>query len=136
VSERGGSDGPGCIGLFLIVGMIGLVVSGIGDLFSGDEEDEANRGFGDRQEQTGPSASELKIGAQVVCEDEVRSQLKSPESAEFSEVEVAKIRGSKYGVRGAVDSENSFGANLRAFWVCDAEHIRGDQYRVSATVLE
>jgi hypothetical protein len=130
VSERGASEGPGCIGLFLIVGLIGLLVSGDGD-------EDADRGFGeDRQEQTGPSPSELKVGAQIVCEDEVRSQLKAPDTAEFSEVEAAKTKGSKYVVKGAVDSENSFGANLRAFWICDAEHIRGNRYRVNATVLE
>ena len=99
-------------------------------MFDGGDEE---RGDGGR---SGPSASEILIGAEIVCEDAVRDQLKAPDTADFSDTEAEKAGGSKYVVRGAVDSENSFGAKLRAQWICDAEHIRGDRYRASATLVE
>lgn len=121
--------------LWLWIVVVALAIGVLTALGGGDEDgdEEPEPAV---QESSGPSANEIRIGAELVCEDEVRSQLKAPDTAEFSDTEAVKTKGSKYAVKGAVDSENSFGANLRAYWVCDAEHIRGNRYRVDATVLE
>lgn len=37
MSERGSSDGPGCLGLLLLIGFVGLAIAGIGNLFGGDK---------------------------------------------------------------------------------------------------
>jgi hypothetical protein len=56
-----------------------------------------------------------KHDAKIVAEDEVKSRLKSPSTAEFSDwgrTEVTPIENG-YKVEGYVDAQNSFGAMIR-----------------------
>lgn len=52
-----------------------------------------------------------------VCQEWVKGNLKAPASAEFSGVELKRTTPD-WTVRGAVDSQNSFGAMLRNEWKC------------------
>ena len=59
-----------------------------------------------------------KIEAKVVAEGQIESNLKSPSTAEFSNLRDTKMEkfGNGYLVKGYVDSENSFGANIRTYY--------------------
>jgi hypothetical protein len=63
--------------------------------------------------------------AYIQCKEGVKSQLKSPASADFpwvpDSVSITKD-GNGYVVRGHVDAQNSYGANLRAGWVCKIDY--------------
>lgn len=54
------------------------------------------------------------------CKEEVLSQLKSPSSADFSEVDSYESGGGRV-VFGEVDSENGFGASIRNHFRCEVE---------------
>lgn len=64
-------------------------------------------------------------GAQVVCEDFVKRQLKSPTSADFGDVDVSQVKGPVWEVAGEVDSDNSFGASIRNDYTCRVK-FKGD----------
>lgn len=56
--------------------------------------------------------------AKRVCQEEfVPDYLKAPSTAEFSAVTVSSD-GSRYTVRGKVDAQNSFGAQIRSDFSC------------------
>lgn len=53
------------------------------------------------------------------CQDAIRAKLKSPTSAEFSDVKVDHVDGSSvYRIDGAIDSQNGFGAMVRGSYRC------------------
>ncbi len=69
-----------------------------------------------------------EISAYTYCEIAVREELKSPSTAAFSQMSATGSGGS-WTARGVVDSENSFGAIVRASFQCtikDGEQIRVD----------
>lgn len=68
------------------------------------------------------------FGAEVMCEEFVKDKLQSPASAEFSD---QAHNDSKYGYRvtGIVDSENGFGAMLRADYACELKYVGADKWR-------
>lgn len=68
---------------------------------------------------TGAPKTNPKDFAILACEDSLRSTLKSPSTAKFSN-ENAVASGSQYTVTGAVDAQNGFGAMLRRQWSCTA----------------
>lgn len=78
---------------------------------------------------TGPTMA----GAEDVCTQAVKDQLKAPAGANV-EVQGQSVSGSRYTLTGVVDSENSFGANVRANWACTATHVSGASWRTNATV--
>lgn len=55
------------------------------------------------------------------CREFVRGQLKAPATADFSPVSPPDLDTTTQGYRwiGSVDSENSFGANLRTRFTCE-----------------
>ncbi|EJO5346481.1 hypothetical protein NRP93_000531 [Clostridium botulinum] len=51
----------------------------------------------------------------------IEGKLKAPSTAKFQEFDeslVEKISDNEYKVKGYVDAENSFGANIRSNWSC------------------
>lgn len=68
------------------------------------------------------------VGAERACQDFVKGRLKSPASADFSKVNHTSS-GSSTTVAGAVDSQNSFGANIRSNFTCKL-HDEGDTWRL------
>lgn len=71
----------------------------------------------------------------VACRDWVKARLKSPSSADFSN-EVVTSEGNRYTVRGAVDSDNSFGAPIRNTYECVATYSGEATTLVSLTGLD
>lgn len=65
--------------------------------------------------------------AKRVCQEEfVPKRLKAPATAKFSSVTVSSS-GDVYTVAGSVDSQNSFGALIRATFSC-VVRVDGDQW--------
>lgn len=61
------------------------------------------------------------FNAQVDCEHAIKQRLKAPGSAKFAKHHELGITGSgdgPYTVRGWVDSQNAFGAMIRARYAC------------------
>lgn len=67
--------------------------------------------------------------AEVMCEEFVKERLASPSSAEFSEQDHAERAGSTWLVTGVVDSENKFGAMLRADYACTMRYLGDDEWQ-------
>lgn len=99
----------GCFGTVLAAVAFLLIYSLISNSFSDD--------------------SGLDEGALVVaCQNAVKNNLKAPSTADF--IGVPQVDGMY--IRGQVDAENSFGANLRASFRCtiiDEETVRLDFLR-------
>lgn len=70
--------------------------------------------------------------AQVACKDAVKERLKAPATAKFTNVNHVSAGEEAWTVTGDVDSENSFGANLRTSWKCEI-HVDGNQWKYSVT---
>lgn len=71
-----------------------------------------------------------EAGAKSVCEDFVKGRLKSPGSADFSDV-TTSTSGLTYTVTGAVDSQNGFGALIRSQFTCVVSDA-GDEWRLQS----
>lgn len=54
-----------------------------------------------------------------MCETFVKQQLKAPATAKFSQESPTMVSATEYTIGGSVDSQNSFGALLRATFACD-----------------
>lgn len=80
---------------------------------------------------TGPTQS----AAIRVCHQNVEGKLRAPSTADFGG-DVATATAFGYTVRGYVDAENGFGANIRTSWTCDAIHVSGDNWRTRAALIE
>lgn len=72
-------------------------------------------------------------GARDSCHDFVKQQLKSPSSAKFTDLTATptdSIGGpadiGPWTFTGTVDSQNDFGAMLRADWTCQVHRSGGD----------
>lgn len=67
-----------------------------------------------------------EVSAQLACQSFVLARLKAPASASFApfmeQSIVAKTEG-KFTVSAWVDSQNSFGAMLRARYLCDVQFV-------------
>ena len=97
--------GPGCGPIFLGGGALGLIVVifiAIGSAMGGSEPEE-------------PYDPNWSGEAISQCEDLVTQNLKAPSTAKF---DTQATGGGTWIVTGTVDSENSFGATLRADFQC------------------
>ena len=68
--------------------------------------------------------------AKMQCEDIVKDRLKSPDSADFprnDQYKFTPVADDGMQVNGWVDSENSFGASLRADFQCTVTPAENDQ---------
>lgn len=79
-----------------------------------------------------PTESDKQADATSSCHKWVKEKLKAPATAEFSGDNVTGT-GGDYTIVGNVDSENSFGANIRSVWMCTIK-LDGDTWRGNVTV--
>lgn len=72
-------------------------------------------------------APDLAIQAHIVCKDLVRTQLKAPSTADFPWLPDRQLRQPrlKYVVQSHVDAQNTYGAQVRATWLCQIRY-KGD----------
>jgi RNA polymerase subunit RPABC4/transcription elongation factor Spt4 len=109
----------------LVLAGLGVVVAAIAfaAVTGGDEDGTQSR---DSAEDREPPS---EFGAEVACEEAVKDQLKSPSTADFSEQTRTKLSSDTFEVVGFVDSQNGFGATVRAAWSCTAKATaQGDGY--------
>ncbi len=62
-----------------------------------------------------------KAMAYAMCQDFVKQRLKAPSTADFPwsyDDKVAELGGGRWQVRGYVDAQNGFGAQIRSNFVC------------------
>lgn len=84
---------------------------------------------------------DLQLLAYMAAKDSVRNQLKAPASAQFPEIYDANVHiaktgpGDRFTLAGVVDSQNSFGALLRAKWTATATCNAGS-CTAEATLIE
>lgn len=72
--------------------------------------------------------------AKVACRGMVQDKLKAPSTANFSG-EGASGSGNSWTVTGSVDSQNSFGAQIRSSYTCSLTYSPSDhQWNGSASV--
>lgn len=74
---------------------------------------------------TGAAPWTQKQQAIHACEDGIRSLLKSPATAKFSNVTITQSPAGGWDVNGSVDAENGFSALVRNSWDCYAEKKDG-----------
>lgn len=77
------------------------------------------------------------IQASVECEYAIRSQLKSPSTANFIDDQVFKVKGkpdSWHYVEGVVDAQNSFGALIRTSYLCVVVN-HGEYWTIEETAI-
>jgi len=101
--------GMGCLVLLAIVIGVGAV-AGISSWASNNDPAAKEK----RERESAP------YYAQSACKTAVKEALKSPTSAEFSDVQTGDTT-SPFVVMGHVDAENSFGAKLRNTFTCKVE---------------
>ncbi len=88
------------------------------------------------------STSSKKIDAWVMAQQFVEDKLKSPSTASYGGVfsgdyqdpdsVVTVLGGGKYRVRAWVDSQNSFGAQIRTHFTCELEDQGGGSWRCTS----
>lgn len=110
------SGGSGCLWIFLAI----VVISVVAGVMSGDDD-------GGGGGATSPGSMELD--ARQVCHGFIKDRLQAPSTADFEERSAATITvsGQDYTVRGTVDAENGFGANLRSNYTCTVR-ASGDRW--------
>ncbi len=87
-----------------------------------------------------PAAPVADIGDEYeawdVCQQNVDKRLKAPATAGYpmrSEFDIIRA-GETYRMRAWVDSENSFGAQIRTYFTCEVTHTTGDYYETRVTM--
>jgi hypothetical protein len=101
--------------------LIAFVV--LGHLFAGDSPKSEKQNL-QVEEAPKPPTDRNKYLAPVKCEEAVTAQLKSPSTANFasySSRQVTDDGNGKYYVRSYVDSQNSFGAQIRTGFLCKVQ---------------
>lgn len=71
----------------------------------------------------------------------VKDRLKAPATANFpstysDDICIESLGQERYLVRGWVDSQNTFGANVRTRWVCVLRHAGGDRWRCESVAFD
>lgn len=133
------SNGKTIVGLIAIAGIVWFAASSC----FGSEGDASGGGAGMQgstsQRATTQSPGDL-IGTRKLveqtCREAVENRLKSPSSAEFSDVQAKQddSAGTRWTVTGKVDSENSFGASIRNTFTCTSTYdIASETARTSVT---
>lgn len=115
--EAKSSQPVGCYA-FVLLG-VGLLVWGVVSAFDSDE--------------TAPDPVTEIIDA---CRGAVTSQLRAPSTADFPGDEEFVKNEAKYTMRGSVDAENGFGAQIRTEWVCDTTWTGSSARSVTVTLLQ
>lgn len=71
--------------------------------------------------------------ARDACHEQVEARLKAPATADFTDTAQTGGKRGPWTFSGYVDSENSFGAKVRARWSCEAR-LSGEDVIATATV--
>lgn len=82
-----------------------------------------------------PMVPDTTAGAVQVCEEYVRGRLKAPATAVFAprdQTSVLAINDSRTKVASYVDSQNSFGANIRTHYTCSVWSAEPGKMRVES----
>lgn len=109
--SNGGKWGLGCLGIVAaIIAMSVLSSTGDGDSGASDVEYE-------------------QMSARLGCHDFIERELKAPSTADYSGEETTGAYVT-FTTTGAVDAENSFGAKIRANFVCIVESTDHDTWRL------
>jgi len=105
---------PGGCGLIFAIVVIALVVYFL------------TKDDGTKTSQPATSNTPDKIDAYLVAKEFVKDELKAPATANFGDnYTFVDNQDSTYDLAGTVDSQNSFGANLRATWRVSLRWIGG-----------
>jgi hypothetical protein len=74
-------------------------------------------------------AEHSDIAAATACESFVRDRLRAPSTAKFpwSEQQTVHAGNGLYTVRGAVDAQNGFGAQIRSRYLCRVQFEAADR---------
>jgi len=112
----------GCLGCFAVVVVIAIVIGIVSATGGGNSADSPD-----------------KIEAWVMTQQFVKDQLKAPATADYGSVwggdyqdpdEVVTALGNdKFRISAWVDAENSFGANVRTYFVCELQYLGDDNWR-------
>lgn len=90
-------------------------------------------------EEPSPERAEerVKHDAWFTCQGFVKDRLKAPSTAEFCRYQDAQVAvdGEKYRVVGCVDSQNSFGANIRSSFMCEVR-ASGDKWLLESVEIK
>lgn len=115
----------------LIIGVFAIFVRAC--FFGKDESTNIEKI--EREEKS--KKKQREIQAFTYAEICVKKNLKSPSSAEFymMETRVWEINDSTYMVKGPVDSQNAFGAMLRANFECKVTILKNDTFRCEDVVI-
>ena len=75
-----------------------------------------------------------KIGAKVMAQQFLEDRLKSPATADYpwakTDDTVTELSDNKYRYRSYVDSENSFGANVRTNFEIVVQYVGDDKWKL------
>lgn len=79
-----------------------------------------------------PKAGPTTADAHLICQDFVSKRLKAPSTAKFADLYDVKAfkEAGHFTVIGWVDSQNSFGAQIRTNYTCSVEPTTGDKWRL------
>lgn len=103
---------PGCGALIVLVVILFIFYK----IFSDDDAKE-----------TPASSSPNQTEVYITAKDYVKAELKAPATADFGDhYTYIDNKDSTYDLAGTVDSQNSFGANLRATWRVSLRWRGGD----------
>lgn len=82
-------------------------------------------------------AEDDKVDAWQACKRFVEAQLKSPSTADHPTLDFEFIDHPKgrWTIRSYVDAQNSFGAEVRAKYVCETQYTGGDSWRTDNWTL-
>lgn len=139
IRSRLGNIGRGNRLLWLGVALV-LVAALAQALLSDDEPEEAAASKQTEVTAEGPDDIEEAF---FFCADHVKSRLKAPATADFpnpyrddAPVTIQRLRDSRYRVVSVVDAQNSFGANIRTGFVCEARYLGNGRWRLADLYLD
>lgn len=77
----------------------------------------------------------------IMCQTPVKNSLKSPSTAKFpyahdDGVRIRHTGDGEYSVRGFVDAQNGFGAQLRTVWYCSIKETPDKKWKLLDLVFE
>jgi hypothetical protein len=121
VAEKNKKAAQGGIGCLVIV----VVLYAIGSFSSSDKSPKKSEN------------SDRSFMAYLMAQDFIKEKLKAPGSAEFpsmttepGSIKIVRPDDSAYRVSAWVDSQNSFGAKLRAPWSCALRELPDGKWQV------
>lgn len=76
-----------------------------------------------------------ELEAKALCRGAVRNSLKAPSTADFVSMTAKETTPGRWTVGGQVDAQNSFGAMIRSYYVCEAVQV-GTGWRVERLEVE